>query len=156
MKRLLLSFVLVLSVLSLSAQDNRTDSIREKVFESKVNEMVTRLKLTDEQRTAFVPIYKSYNEDMRAVMGKRKKWSKPTSSKEAAELIKNHLERQKKAIDVREKYIDKLSTVLDAGQLSRFLRVENRIQFQISQRKYHKFHNGKGRMKNGQMEMKKW
>jgi hypothetical protein len=115
--------------------------------------MVTRLKLTDEQKTAFVPIYKSYNEDMRTAMGKRKKPSKPTTSAEAAEQIKNHLESQKRAIDVREKYIGKLSTVLDADQLGKFLRVENRIQFRIGQRKNHKFHNGN--MRNGQMKMKK-
>ncbi|MCH3995274.1 MAG: Spy/CpxP family protein refolding chaperone [Prevotella sp.] len=154
MKKVLLSFLMVLSALTISAQSTRTDSIREKIFDGKVNEMVTRLKLTDQQKTAFVPLYKSYNEDMQAAMKKTKKpASKPTTSSEVAELIKSHLESQKKAIDVREKYIDKFSKVLDADQLGKFLRVENRIQLRIRQRKNHQFH--KGQLKNRPMMMKK-
>ena len=145
---------MVLSALTMSAQSTRTDSIREKIFDGKVNEIVTRLKLTDQQKTAFVPLYKSYNEDMQAAMKKTKKpASKPTTSAEVAELIKSHLESQKKAIDVREKYIDKLSHVLNPDQLSKFLRVENRIQLQIGQRKKHKLNNGN--MGHGQLMIKK-
>ena len=67
MKQMILTMVLLLSILSVSAQNTKNDSIQEKFFNAKVRELVYRLNITDEQKAKFVPIYRRYNEEMRTL-----------------------------------------------------------------------------------------
>lgn len=158
MKQLLISMLLCLTTLTAAAQATTQGNMEEKVFDAKVRELVYRLHITDEQKAKFVPIYRRYNDEMRATWGehpkgpkgkkgdkkdgkgqkdvKPQKPQKPATGKEAAELQKRKMERQQRAQAVRMKYIDELGTVLDADQVSRFFEVESKIQKKLMERKH--------------------
>lgn len=131
MKRMLIPILLCLSSLTAICQE-KTDDVNNRFFEAKIREFVYRLELTDSQRDGFIPIYKRYNDDMRAVACDWKRDRKPAAtSEEATARVKEHIERQQKAQSVRLKYIDEFATVLNPSQLIRLFEVENQIQRQL-------------------------
>lgn len=176
MKQMILAIVLLLSTLSVSAQNTKNDSIQEKFFNAKVRELVYRLNITDEQKTKFVPIYRRYNEEMRALWhnARMKMCPKPGDKKEACEkkdfkkeakqhkhqpqigtsaevaaAKKKQIELQQKAQNIEMKYLDEFAKVLDGHQLNRFFDVEKRIQKKLMERKMHP--KGKALQHNGKM-----
>jgi Spy/CpxP family protein refolding chaperone len=176
MKQMILTMVLLLSILSVSAQNTKNDSIQEKFFNAKVRELVYRLNITDEQKTKFVPIYRRYNEEMRTLWrnarmqmcpkpgekneasvkkdGKKeakqhKHQPKIGTSAEVAAAKKKQIELQQKAQNIEMKYLDEFAKVLDGHQLNRFFDVEKRIQKKLMERKMHP--KGKALQHNGKM-----
>ena len=150
MKQMFLATLLLLSTLSVAAQNEKNDSIQEKFFNAKVRELVYRLDISDEQKAKFVPIYRRYNEEMRTAMGapmkkrgdrKGAKAQQPQpkhrTSADVAAAQKKMVERQQKAQAVQLKYLDEFAQVLDARQLSRFFDVEKKIQKKLFERKNH-------------------
>lgn len=128
MKRMLIPILLCLSSLTAICQE-KADDVNNRFFEAKIREFVYRLELTDNQRDAFIPIYKRYNNEMRKAVGDIQRSREPAAnSEEAAARVKEHIERQQKAQSVRLKYIDEFATVLNPSQLGRLFDVENQIQ----------------------------
>lgn len=152
MKKILATMLLMLTVLSATAQDNKDQVLNEKYFNAKVSELVYRLDMTDEQKTKFVPIYRRYCEEMRTVMGHRKKHKQMTDAERLA-LTKQRMERQQQAQAIRLKYVDEFATVLSARQVSKFFEVESKIQKKLMQRRQHP-QKGKGRGKQREREKK--
>ncbi|MGN1210081.1 MAG: Spy/CpxP family protein refolding chaperone [Candidatus Cryptobacteroides sp.] len=128
MKRMLLPILLCLSSLTAICQE-KADDVNNKFFDAKIREFVYRLELTDSQRDAFIPIYKRYSDEMREIVGDKKRYQDPAeTSEEAATRAKERIERQQKAQSVRLKYVDEFATVLNPSQLGRLFEVENQIQ----------------------------
>lgn len=128
MKRMLIPILLCLSSMTAICQE-KADDVNNRFFDAKIREFVYRLELNDTQRDAFIPIYKCYNDEMRAAVGDMKKDRKPAeTSEEAAARAKEHIERQQRAQDVRLKYVDEFAKVLSPSQLNRLFEVENQIQ----------------------------
>ncbi len=70
------------------------DDVNNRFFDAKIREFVYRLELTDNQRDAFIPIYKRYSDEMRAAVGERQQVrEKAATSEEAAARAKEHIER---------------------------------------------------------------
>ena len=147
MKQMILAMVLLFSTLSAAAQNVKNDSIQEKFFNAKVRELVYRLHITDEQKAKFVPVYRRYNDEMRAAWGVRakkgnaktdKEKNKQRTSADVAAAKKKQIERQQKVQNVQMKYLDEFAKVLNAQQLNRFFDVEKKIQSKAMQRKIHK------------------
>ena len=127
---------MMLAILTASAQTtHRTDTINERLFEAKVRELVYQLKITDEQKVRFVPIYRRFQEEMIAAWGERQRPTRPETPQEAAALQKRRMERQQRAQAIRIRYVDELATVLDAQQMNRFFDVESQIQKQLKARR---------------------
>lgn len=61
--------------------------------------------------------------------------SKPLTDEERLELTKRKMQRQQQAQTIRMRYVDEFSTVLSAGQVSRFYEVESEIQKKLMQRR---------------------
>ena len=92
MKRIIISLLIGLSALTAFGQE-KSEAVNQRYFEAKIREFVHHLSLTDQQKEAFIPIYQRYNEEMRAVVGERKKpESRPGTSEEAAAVWKLRLE----------------------------------------------------------------
>jgi Spy/CpxP family protein refolding chaperone len=151
MKKQLILFLVSLCALSVSAQHVKNDSIHERFFNAKVRELVYRLEMTDDQKTKFVPVYRKYNDEMRAVWaegrpknGEGRKVEKgehqkhERSSAEVAAFKKKHMQMQQKAQNVQMKYLDEFAKVLNAKQMSNFYEVEAKIQKKLMERKGHK------------------
>lgn len=131
MKKLLLFAVLMLTFAGVNAQEKKGGDVNEKAFEAKVREMVYRLRLTDEQKAKFVPVYRRYNEEMRAAWG-------PKTERKAEETnvtrIKRNMERQQRVQAVQLKYVDDFAKVLTDEQVDRFFKVEKKIQQKFHRR----------------------
>ena len=85
MRQFMITLLLMLAVTA-SAQDSA--KINERYFQAKVRELALRLEMTDIQKLRFVPIYRRYSEEMRAVAGVRQRRSKPLADEERLELTK--------------------------------------------------------------------
>ena len=134
MKRFLISLLIGLSALTAFGQD-KSEAVNQRYFEAKIRELVYHLNLTDGQKEAFIPIYRRYNDEMRAVVGERKKpESRPGTSEEAAAVAKARIERQQQAQSIRMKYVDEFATVLEPDQLNRLYEVEGQIQRKLMNR----------------------
>ena len=72
---------------------------------------------------------------MRAVVVIKQRPSKPLTDEERLELTKRKMQRQQQAQTIRMRYVDEFSTVLSAGQVSRFYEVESEIQKKLMQRR---------------------
>jgi Spy/CpxP family protein refolding chaperone len=151
MKQIVTVMMLMLAALTATAQDNKGEALNEEYFNAKVREMVYRLNITDEQKAKFVPIYRRYCEEMRSVMGPRKKRDakskdqratgeqqrKQLTDEEKLARTKQRMERQQQAQTIRLKYVDEFAKVLSAHQVSKFYEVEDRIQKKLMQRRQH-------------------
>lgn len=130
MKNLIMTLALCLACMSGMAQkcdkSAKCDKFDAKFMEAKVAEMTSRLKLTDEQATAFRPVYEEYNNAMAAAWKECKEAKIDTT--DACACVKAKLERQKKAIEIRIAYTDKFAKVLSGEQLRKFYNAENDIQ----------------------------
>lgn len=135
MKRLFLSILISLSALTAFGQ-GQEDSVNQRYFDAKIREFVYRLNLSDQQKEQFIPIYKRYNDEMRAAVGEREnRTTPPATAEEAAALEKTRIERQQAAQAIRINYVDEFATVLDPDQLSRLYQVESQIQRKLMSRK---------------------
>lgn len=142
MKTTLISILVLLSSLVAFGQDKKED-VNNRFFDAKIREFVYHLNLTDEQKAKFVPIYKRYDDEMKASVVKLKKpVKKAESSEEAAALAKARIENKQKAQNIRLKYVDEFATVLEPKQLDRLFEVESQIQKKLKARK-----DGRGRGK---------
>ena len=135
-------FMIAIAAISLAANaqpanntGNKQDNAdaNERFFQVKCQEMVDKLELTDDQQKQFIPLYREYNDAMRAVMPKRErgKQEPATTALEEATRIKTRLNGQKAALDVQISYIDKFANVLTAKQLHKFLQIERKIQQKV-------------------------
>ena len=148
MKKMMMTMLLVIVAITAGAQEKKNENFAERMFEAKVREMTYRLELTDAQKEKFVPIYRQYNNEMRAIWGERRKPGKPANEQESLAATKAKMERQQRAQAVRIKYVDEFAKVLDAKQVKRFFEVENNMQKKMMQRKAegaHKKQLGKGK-----------
>lgn len=135
MKKFFLSILIGLSALTAFGQ-NQAGEVNQRYFDAKIREFVYRLNLTDQQRDAFIPIYKRYNEEMRAAVGEREKPdAKPSTAEEAVAMAKARIERQQIAQTIRMKYVDEFAAVLNPDQMGRLYEVESQIQRKLLGRK---------------------
>ena len=128
MKRyFIIPMLLLAAAFSAQAQENG-DAFNEKFFEAKILEFVYQLVFTDAQKAAFVPVYKQYDEAMKAALGKPEHHGKPETKEAAAAVVKARIERQQKAQAVRLDYVDAFADVLEPRQLLKLFKVETQIQ----------------------------
>ena len=132
MRQFIITLLVMLTVTA-SAQDSVR--INERYFQAKVCELALRLEMTDGQKSRFVPIYRRYSEEMRAVASIKRRPSGPLTDEERLELTKRKIQRQQQAQTIRMRYVDEFSSVLSAVQVSRFFEVEGEIQKKLMQRR---------------------
>jgi len=134
MKKIIILMVVMLIGLTSVANDGNNGSLNERLYKAKVRELVYRLHITADQQNRFEPIYRSYCEEMSELWASRKRPIKPSTSSDAAAIAKRKMEMQQRAQGIRMKYIDKLATVLNADQVSRFFEVESIIQKKLKEK----------------------
>ncbi len=167
MKQIVFSVMLMFAALTATAQDQKSEGFNQKFFDAKVSELVYRLDMTDEQKAKFEPIYRRYHEEMRSVMGPRmkkigdrkkgenkagekkdgevKQKKQPLTEEEKLARTKQRMERQKKAQDIRLKYMDEFSKVLTAKQMNKFYEVESKMQKKMKNRRLNPKNNKNGK-----------
>ncbi len=141
---LALTALLFGSALNTNAQENNDrESRRAEMRTKQMERVVKNLKLSDEQRTKFEPIYTSYQDELFALMapkgkmdggkkadakkkGKDKKDKEELTDAEAAERLQQVFDRQAEEIqksqqrlDIQKKYCAQFSSFLTPQQLLR-------------------------------------
>lgn len=157
MRKIVTMMLLMVAAMTAWAQDNKNDALREKFFNARVDELVQKLEMNDEQKEKFIPVYRRYSEEMRSVMGPRMRGKKgpkakgndekadksqrePMTDEERLTHTKQRLERQQKAQTIRLKYIDEFAKVLTAKQVNKLYEAEDHIQKKLMNRRHHMKH----------------
>ena len=139
---------LTLGTLTVNAQDNKREERRAEKQGHMTERLVKDLKLTDEQKAKFTPIYKNYLNELAALRPERpqvdgqtgasaqakpdkkdKKEKKELTDAEATAKLQEVFTRQEQQIqamqqrlDIQKKYCKELSSVLTPKQLLRVFR----------------------------------
>ena len=140
--RLLLFILSLLLAIPMAAQRPHDGNVQARFFEAKASEMCAKLLLSPEQKEKFLPIYKAYDAEMRAV---RTKYRVDRNCTDSMERTKMRLTRQAKSQELRLKYVDKFSKVLTAEQVEKFYKTENDIQQRAKHRKEQRKDGNAGR-----------
>lgn len=127
---------------------------REQIFNARVQAMQKQLKLTPEQTQKFIPLYKSYLDEIHSLKFPKRNVS-PKDINEAYSGVMSQLKFKKNIISIQEKYVGKMRNILNPQQLTQFLKVESNIQHSFKAEKDRRGHQGQGHgprgMKNKNM-----
>jgi hypothetical protein len=96
--------------------------------------VAANLSLTEEQAAAFWPLYRDYRADMDkvgdgliALVTNYAKSYSTLGDEQATDLVKEFLNLQKKAGEVRKKYMSRFGKILPGKTLMRFYQIENKL-----------------------------
>ena len=143
-------FILILALftgVAASAQNKGMSPEKaERVFNAKAKMMQNRLQLTADQIVKFAPVYKSYQDAVRALKRpEHMKGGAEITSTQAKENVISQLDYKISILEVQKSFIPRFAEVLTPQQLTKLLRVENDVQMSIM----------KERMKRGKKDCKK-
>ena len=108
--------------------------LRKDVRSAKSKTMLNALELNDEQKAKFMPIYKSFQDEMAKLNDLReanireyaKNYSTMTDNK-ADELVNQSISYYKKRTDLVANYYDRIRGALGTGTAARFVQVETML-----------------------------
>ena len=135
MKKLVIMIVMMAAAMSAAAQTEAKTAAKRNVtpeerIERQVKRMQSELMLSDDASSKFESLYKDYLSDLRKEADKVAELRKEINKKRADNTlkekdIKNLQEKQltleKKRVEIREKYYDKFSKILNAHQLQKVM-----------------------------------
>ena len=131
-----LTFLIGLNAESQNA--DRFPRLRERIVQTKLNEIQLQLKLDQADFDQFRPVYLKYEReiseiDFRNLARLMKVDADSLSSEEAERLIINQLETAKKLISIREKYYKEFRTVLSPQQIIKLYQTEAELRKKVLQ-----------------------
>ena len=118
----------------------KNEKRREEIRAEKIAFISTQLKLTPEEAQNFWPIYNQYEADIDANRAERKKYhrelrkSKKLDGDRAYELFELIFETEKKASDIRLKYLEEFSKVLGKEKAAQVFIAEERFKRELLKR----------------------
>jgi hypothetical protein len=141
-----LSKVVVLLVVALFmmtpafAADNQSDNmqiLRDKINADKKLVVATNMELTESEATAFWPVYEAYQKDLdkinkrvaAMIMTYAEAFNKNSmNNQKAKKMTQDFLSVQTSELNLLKSYVPKLSKVLPATKVARYLQIENKIR----------------------------
>jgi hypothetical protein len=133
MKKLVILFVL-LSSMSLFAQDDFIELIRQDLKTQKVAVITETMNFTEAESNAFWPVYREYDFEATKLADERlaiikdyaANFENMTDAK-AKELIDRSIKNQENRLKLRKKYFKEFLKVLPAIKAARFAQVDNQL-----------------------------
>ncbi len=133
MKKFVILFLLVSSV-SLFAQDDFIELLRQDLKTQKVAVITETMNFTEAESNAFWPVYREYDFEATKLADERlaiikdyaQNFENMTDVK-AKELIDRSMKNQENRLKLRKKYFKEFLKVLPAIKAARFAQVENQI-----------------------------
>lgn len=117
-----------------SFESDYVEMIKKGVQEDSRNIVAANLTLTEEQAKIFWPLYDEYDAEYDKLVNERVELIKEymmeyygNDDETGRSLITRSIELKKKAVDLQEKYINKMMEVLPASLVGRFFQIDNRI-----------------------------
>jgi len=123
-----------------AAQDKPADNmqiLRDKIKADKKLLVATNMELTESEAKAFWPVYDQYQKDLAAINQRIGNLIKSYAAdyradtmtdEKAKKLTAEYVAIEKAEAGLKESYIPKLSKVLPAKKVARYLQVENKIR----------------------------
>ncbi|MGL5937612.1 MAG: DUF3826 domain-containing protein [Phocaeicola sp.] len=123
--------ILLVCQLRVLAQTPQVCSTRAITSEERATQLLQELALSDAQAAKFTPLFKKYQEDMSALSSARKELKKEARASNAEKVeptdadlkkaAKERFSRQRKMIDLKEKYYTEFSKILTAKQVEKVM-----------------------------------
>ena len=119
------------------------DEGREMIQETRLDIVRSELQLSHEEAEAFWPIYEQYRGETDAIQDRyaamikeymRRYDNADLSNEYADELIETFFSIKRELLDVQEKYLVEIRTVLPALKVARLFQLENKINAEIDER----------------------
>lgn len=162
MKKLtVITMLLAAFVMGAAAQPRElSKEDKENVFNGKAKMMQKRLELTDEQMKEFLPVYKSYQEEIEKIERPKKESlkSETLTSDQAYDAMLAKLQFKEAVLAVQKNILGKLKPILTPQQLVRFISAESAVQKSIRDHKKARggkgFKDGKRRDRGGKMSFR--
>ena len=135
----LLVILAILSGLNVKSQNrNRFPVLRERIFQTKLNEIRLNLNLSQASFDRFRPVYLRYESELSGVdfreMAKLNRVDADSLTAEQADrLILDQLENAKSLIALREKYYKEFKTVLSPQQIIKLYQTEADMRKKVTQ-----------------------
>jgi hypothetical protein len=121
-----------------SQNRNRFPVLRERIFQTKLNEIRLNLKLSQASFDRFRPVYLKYESelsgvDFREMAMLNRVDADSLSAEQADRLIAGQLENAKNLIALREKYYKEFKTVLSPQQIIKLYQTEADMRKKVTQ-----------------------
>jgi hypothetical protein len=125
---------------AVAAQDKPADNMqimRDKIKADKKLVVATNMELTESEAKAFWPVYEQYQKDLGAINERIVKMiksyadaynAKSMTDDGAKKLIAEFVAIEKAEAAMKESYVPKLSKVLPAKKVARYMQIENKIR----------------------------
>ena len=133
MKKLVILFLL-LSSMSLFAQDDFIELLRQDLKTQKVAVITETMNFTEAESNAFWPVYREYDFEATKLADERLAIIKDYAANfenmtdvKAKELIERSMKNQENRLKLRKKYFKEFLKVLPAIKAARFAQVDNQI-----------------------------
>lgn len=135
--------IVMISSVTLQAQDvakqarpERKRPTVEQMQERQRNRIVKELALDDQTSAKFAAVYQQYQQEMRALFPARTAKAQSTDA-EVEKAMKERFARERKTLDIREKYYGEFRKILSPKQVQKVYSLERRRGEQMRQ------HNGR-------------
>lgn len=131
---------LVGSAVAVGAQDKQADNMqimRDKIKADKKLVVASNMELTESEAKAFWPVYDQYQKDLGAINQRIVKMikgyadaynAKSMTDDGAKKLTAEYVAIEKAEAALKESYVPKLSKVLPAKKVARYMQIENKIR----------------------------
>lgn len=122
------------------AQDKPADNmaiVMEKVRADKKLLVAANMELTEQEATAFWPVYEAYQKELQTLNGRTKKAIESyataynqgsVADATAKSLLDEALAIDAAEVDLRKSYVPKFQKVLPAAKVARYYQIENKIR----------------------------
>ncbi|NIO05463.1 MAG: hypothetical protein GTN74_12870 [Proteobacteria bacterium] len=138
MKRLLLVIVFVLATTVAYAQDAYIELLRSDVKTKKVAIITQAMRFTEEEASAFWPLYREYELDLTKIGDERialikdyaQNYQAMTDEK-AKKLAEKSFKLEGKRTKLKKKYFKKFDKVLPSRTVAKFFQLENQINLLV-------------------------
>ena len=141
MKKLLLVIIVLLLANTVSYGEGVDDYIqllRSDVRTQKAVIITKAMQFTDEESSAFWPVYREYEHELSKIFDDRIELIQDYAQNfynltddESKELAKKAFAMEKRITKLKKKYFKKITKALSANMAARFIQVENRINLLI-------------------------
>jgi hypothetical protein len=138
MKKLVILFLLV-SSMSLFAQDDFFELLRQDLKTQKVAIITETMEFTEEESNLFWPVYREYDfeasklaDERLAILKDYAEYYEMMTNEKAIELMDRSIKLEEKLLKLRKKFYKEFQKVLPAIKATRFIQVDNQISLLLN------------------------
>lgn len=140
------AIIIVFCETLIAQKGDRFPQMRERVANTRLNEVAKRMYLEKERAEQIRPLYLNFEREKQELMDGRlleeiRSSPEELTDEQAEKMFFMQMEKAKKMIELREKYFREFRTVLSPKEIIRFHRIEKEVNRKMMQNIRHRFKN---------------